>query len=131
MSEQNVELAHRAYESFNRRDWDAYLELMDDEVDVESRLVAMEGRYHGHEGVRQWWDDFLSAFPDYSAEIEEMRDLGEVTLGHIRGWGRGAASATPVVDPHWHPMKWRDGRCVWWRNCSTEAHARHAIALRQ
>ena len=92
MSEENVELAYRAYDAFSRRDWDAFLALMDDEVEVESRLVAMEGGYHGHEGLRRWWNDFLGTFPDYTIEIEELRDLGDVTLGHIRGWGRGAGS---------------------------------------
>jgi hypothetical protein len=49
--------------------------------------------------LRRWWDDFLGTFPDYTCEVEELRDLGDVTLGHIRGWGRGAASDTPIVDP--------------------------------
>jgi ketosteroid isomerase-like protein len=42
MSQENVELAYRAYDAFNRRDWDAFLALMDEDIDVESRLVAME-----------------------------------------------------------------------------------------
>ena len=126
-----MELARRAYDAFNRRDWDAFLALMDDEVEVESRLVAMEGGYHGHEGLRRWWNDFLGTFPDYICEIEELRDLDEdVTLGHIRGWGRGAGSTTPVVDPFWQPIRWRDRKCVWWRNCSTEAEALEAAGLR-
>jgi len=87
MSQENVELARRAYDAFNRRDWDAFLALMDREVEVESRLVAMEGGYHGHEGLRRWWTDFLGAFPDYRVEAEDLRDLGEVTLVHTRGWG--------------------------------------------
>jgi hypothetical protein len=67
-----------------------------------------------------WTMHFL---PDYAVEVEEMRDLGDVTLARIRGWDHGAASATPVVDPFWQPLRWRDGKCVWWRNCSTEAEA--------
>ena len=55
MSEENVQLAYRVADAFNRRDWDAFLALMDDEIEVESRLVAMEGGYHGHEGLRRWW----------------------------------------------------------------------------
>jgi hypothetical protein len=62
-------------------------ELTDDEIQVESRLVAMEGAFGGHEGLRRWWDSFLGTFPDYTVEIEELRDLGDVTLAHIRGLG--------------------------------------------
>ncbi len=86
----------------------------------------MEGGYHGHEGLRRWWEDFLGAFPDYTCEVEELRDLGDVTLGHIRGWGHAAASDTPLVDPFWQPIRWRRGKCVWWRNCSTEVEALEA-----
>jgi hypothetical protein len=37
----------------------------------------MEGGYHGHEGLRRWWDDFLGTFPDYTAEVEELREVME------------------------------------------------------
>jgi hypothetical protein len=126
---QNVEPVLRLADAFNRRDWDAFLALTDDEIEVESRLVVMEGGYHGHDGPRRWREDFLGVLPDYTVEVEEMRDLGEVTVARIRGWGHGAASATPVVDPFWQPLRWRGEKCVWWRNRSTEAEALEAVGL--
>ena len=129
MSQENVELAVAMADAFNRRDWAAFVALTDDQIQVESRLVAMEGAFDGHEGLRRWWDSFLGTFPDYTVEIEELRDLGDVTLAHIRGWGHGAGSATPILDPFWQPLRWRDGKCVWWRNCSTEAEALEAAGL--
>jgi SnoaL-like domain len=117
--------------AFNRRDWDAFVALTHDEIQVESRLVAMEGAYTGHAGLRRWWDNFLGVFPDYEIEVQELRDLGgDVTLAHIRGWGHGADSATPLIDPFWMPQRWRDGKCVWWRNCTTESEALEAAGLR-
>jgi hypothetical protein len=110
MSQENVDRALELLDAFNRRDLDAFVALADDGIEVESRLVAMEGGYHGHEGLRTWWGDFLGAFPDYNLELEELRDLGDVTLGHMRGWGHGAGSATPLVDPFWIPMRWRNGK---------------------
>ena len=116
-------------DAFNRRDWDAFVAMADEEIEVESRLVAMEGSFHGHEGLRRWWDSFLGAFPDYEVEIEELRALGDVTLGHVRGWGHGADSSTPIVDPFWQPVRWRDGKCVWWRICPSEEDALDAAGL--
>lgn len=29
----------------------------------------------------------------------------------------------------WHPVRWRDGKAVWWRNCSTEKEALEAAGL--
>jgi ketosteroid isomerase-like protein len=127
VSRENVDLVAAFTDAFNRRDWDAVLALVDPAVQVESRLVAMEGGYHGHEGLRRWWDDFLGAFPDYTVEVAELRVLGDVTLAHVRGQGHGAGSATPVIDPFWMPVRWRDGKIVWWRNCSTEEEALEAI----
>ena len=80
MSQENVELVYQAYDAFNRRDMCAYLALADADVEVGSRLAAMEGGYHGHEGIRRWWQNMLDASPDRTIEIVEVRDLGDVTL---------------------------------------------------
>src|SRR3954467_7981387 len=111
MSRENVDLALLMFESFNRRDLDALLELMHDEVEIEPRLGAMEGDYRGHEGVRRWWRDLLDSLPDYSAEVEELHELGDVTFGQIRGQGRGAASSVPIAETWWQLIRWREGRC--------------------
>ena len=55
MSQENVNRALDLLDAFNRRDLDAFTALTHDQIEVESRLVAMEGGYHGHEGLRTWW----------------------------------------------------------------------------
>jgi ketosteroid isomerase-like protein len=129
MSRENVDLARRMYQDFNRRDLDALLALMHDEVEIEPRLGALEGDYRGHEGVRRWWSDLLDFLPDYTAEITEVQDVGDMTLGQIRGRAHGAVSTAPVVETWWQSIRWRDGRCIWWRNFSTEADALKTIEL--
>ena len=64
MSQENVELAQQAFDAFNRRDLGAFLALMDADVEALSRLVAMEGGYHGHDGIRLWWQNLFDALPD-------------------------------------------------------------------
>lgn len=123
MSRENVERTLRSYDLFNRRDLEAFIDLMDEDVRCESRLAAVEGGYHGHEGARRWWDDFVGMFPDYVIEVEEVRDLGEITITRFIARGHGAASETPLVDPAWHAIRWRNGKCLWWRVCATEAEA--------
>src|SRR6185436_5296393 len=68
MSGENVELTYQAYDAFNRRDSAAFLELMDADVEALSRLAAMEGGYHGHDGIRRWWQNLLDAIPDFTFE---------------------------------------------------------------
>ena len=76
MSQENVELHYRCLDAFNRRDLDAFLALMDDDVEVVPRIGAVEGErtYRGHDGVRLWWNNLLDVFPDWNAEVVEMRD---------------------------------------------------------
>ena len=96
MSQENVELAQQAFDAFNRRDIGAFLALMAPDVVAESRLVAMEGGYQGHDGIRHSWQSLLGAFPDYTLETVEVRELGNLTLATLRGRGHGADSDNPV-----------------------------------
>jgi ketosteroid isomerase-like protein len=123
MSRENVDLTLLMYEIFNRRDLDALLAFMHNEVEI----GALEGDYRGHEGVRRWWSDLLELLPDYRAEIVEVQDLGDMTLGQIRGRAHGAVSTTPVVETWWQSIRWRDGRCIRWRNFASKADAVETI----
>jgi ketosteroid isomerase-like protein len=131
MSQQNVELAQQAFDAFNRRDSGAFLALMDADVEAGSRLVAMEGGYQGHDGIRRWWQNLLNAIPDYTLETVEARDLGHLTLTTLRTRGHGADSDTPVEDTVWVVVDWRDKKVVRWRVLSTEAEALEAAGLRE
>ena len=130
MSDETVEQVRNAYDTFNRRDWEGFRRLIDRDVVVESRLVQMEGGYRGYEGLRRWWDQVFETIPDYRVEIQELREVGDIVLVQSLGRGHGASSGTPVVDPFWHALEMKGGRCTWWRNCSSEAEALEAIAAR-
>jgi ketosteroid isomerase-like protein len=131
MSHENVELVRRAYDAFNRRDWDAFVALIDDDVEIVTRIAAIEGPRRGHDGMRGWWETMLAAFPDFDVEVVEVRDLGDVTLAPLRALGHGAGSNVPFEDLLWHTGRWRRGKCVWWAAFPTEAEALEAAGLRR
>jgi ketosteroid isomerase-like protein len=126
MSQENVRLFHRALDAFNRRDLEAFLELVHDDVRARPRMAAVEGPFQGHEGVRRWWKSADDSFTDVRTEVFEVRDLGDVTLARIRNRGRGAAGGTPVERHAWHVAEWRDGKVAWWAAFLTEADALEA-----
>lgn len=129
MSQENVELLYRGLDAFNRRDLDAFLALMDANVEAASRLVAIEGGYHGHDGIRRWWASLLDTLPDWTVEVLEVRDLGDLTLAVLRNHGHGAGSDIPIDQRLWQVAEWRDKKVVRWRNCATEAEALEAVGL--
>ena len=97
MSQENVELTHRVYDAFRLGDLDTLLALYDPDVEAEPTGGVVFGTsYHGHDGARKFWDELFSAFPDFSAEIVEVRDLGNLVLGVVRFRGHGAGSEVPV-----------------------------------
>jgi ketosteroid isomerase-like protein len=131
MSEANVELARQAYEALNRRDLPAYLALMDADVEAVPRVAALEGGYHGHDGIRRWWGHLVEFLPDVVLDIATVRDVGDLTVIGGRMRGRAAGSDTPLDEALWTAGEWRDGRCVWWGTYDTEAQALQAARLRQ
>jgi ketosteroid isomerase-like protein len=131
MSQETVELASQAFDAVNRRDLDALLALIDDDVEIVTRIAVMEGGLHGHDGMRRWWENMFTAFPDYYFEVVDVRDLGDVTLASLRALGHGAGSDVPFEDLLWHASQWRRGKCIWWRAFETEAQALEAAGLRE
>jgi ketosteroid isomerase-like protein len=129
MSRENVELYRRAAKAFNEGDLEAFLAVMDESVEAVPRIGVVEGGYHGHAGVRRWWESLQATFPDFRTEVVEVRDLGDVTLAQLRNRGRGAGSDTPVEQQSWHVARWRDQKLLWWRAYGTEAEALEAVGL--
>jgi ketosteroid isomerase-like protein len=129
MSQENVELHRRAVDAFNRRDLDAFLLLADDEVAINPLTLELEGgSYHGHDGIRSFWEAYLRVFPDFTAEVDELRDLGEVTVARVRLHGHGTGSDVPFEQPISQVARWRDRRCLCWRSFRSEADALDAAA---
>jgi len=131
MSEENVELQHRVIDDFNRRDLDAYLALVDPNVEFTPYEVSVQGGdpYRGHDGVRKWWRDSFAVLRDLRAEVYEVRDLGSITL--VRGClrGQGAESGAAFERTMYLVAEWRTRKIVWWGAFASEADALEAAGL--
>jgi ketosteroid isomerase-like protein len=131
MSEENIELLHRAFDAFNRRDLVEFLALCEGDIEFISILMQVEGGapYRGHGGVRTWWERLLGAFSDLKVEVDEVRDLGDLTIARVRARGHGVESDAPMQQTLWQAARWRTGRVVWWRFVGSEAEALEAAGL--
>ena len=133
MSQENVELVHRGAEAFNRRDLDAFVALCDPDVEFFSRLAELEGGgpYRGHDGMRSWWQNFFGVWLNVSAEIEDIRDAGDVTVTRMRFRGHGIESDAPWEQTHWQVAEWRQGKVIRLRAFLSEAEALEAAGLEE
>jgi hypothetical protein len=63
------EVVLRAVSAFMARDLDGLLALADPQIVLRSLLTEPERPlYHGHEGVREWFDAVFGVFPDWRPE---------------------------------------------------------------
>jgi ketosteroid isomerase-like protein len=133
MSQENVELVYRVTAAINRRDLDAVLALSDPDIEFIPRILEVEGggSYRGHDGVRSWWENLFGVFPDFRSEVDEVRDLGDVTVARVRLIGQGMGSDAPTEQKSWVVTEWRDKKTIWWRTCISEAEALEAAGLRE
>ena len=131
MSKENVDQQYRAADAFSRRDLDAFLAICHPDIELVSRHLALEGSGHlrGHAAVRRWWETLVGVYPDFTSEIVEVRDLGDVTVAEQHFRGQGIESGAQLEQVAWQVTKWRDNKAVWWQSFSTEAEALEATGL--
>lgn len=130
MSQENVEIAHRAYKAFSSSDWVGFVALMDPDVEFESLLLEAEGAtYRGHEGVRKYFDAVHDVFPDWQTEITAIRDFGDVLVIESRAAGTGRGSTVALGQRFWQAARVKNGKIVWWKFVRTEDEALEAVGL--
>jgi ketosteroid isomerase-like protein len=115
VSQENVEIAKRAAEAYNRRDVDAFFaEVATPDLEWWPAMrSAYEGDcYQGRAGIEQFWADTAETWEELQAVPEEFRDLGDrvLVLGRLQGRGRG--SGAQVDTPMANVMDFRGGR-IW------------------
>jgi ketosteroid isomerase-like protein len=77
MSQENVELLRRAWETVNRRDESGFDYLDPDiQIEVSSEIVPDAGTYRGHEGYRAMMRQWFEAWEDVRYEPTEFMDGG-------------------------------------------------------
>jgi ketosteroid isomerase-like protein len=131
MSQENVEIARRHHDAFNRGDIEAFLEALDRDAEWIPIMASLEGRvYRGREEVRRWIGELDMHWETFEVCPEELHDLGDrvLILGHWRA--RGRASGVTLEN---QPASWlyeiKDGKIVWMRTYTDRAEALEAAGL--
>ncbi len=98
MSQENVEVVRRAVEALNRTGVDGVIELCDPEVD----WIAIPGflpdaqDFHGHAGVRAWFEKVGETLGEAHWQAEEIIDAGDHLYVALKLSAAGRASGIPA-----------------------------------
>jgi SnoaL-like domain len=128
MALSDTEVVCGSHEAFRRRDFDAFVEYMDPDIEFSSLVLEVEGTYRGHDGIRSWWDDILAVFPDWQPQVEDTREVGGRVVLRVRAEGAGTGSGIDVDRVIWQVAEVRNGRLKAWKFFRTEEEALAAAA---
>jgi ketosteroid isomerase-like protein len=136
MSQENVEIVRTLAEGFQHRQHEQAFDLYDPEIEWDSSRMAERqpdnaGVYHGHDGVRAFWRDWLSAWSDLHFEIQDLLDAGDEVVLLVRDqrqWGRRSGIATDVP-PYGMVFTLRDGKVIRVRAYPEQESALEAAGL--
>jgi ketosteroid isomerase-like protein len=102
VSQENVEVARRCLDGWNRGDFDAWARSAHAEIEFCSGItLGAEGdgtAFRGLEGLRRYWDEWHSLW-DLRVTISETRDLGNTVLAVGALKARGVASGAEIESP--------------------------------
>ena len=116
---QNVEMLREAYELLNTHfaqlkggDLDPFLAFFDPEVVIELVDAPDPGTYHGHDGVRSWFNDVFGPWAAYHVEAEDIKESGQWTVALLHTSLRGEASGVELELSTAAFHQFRGGRIV-------------------
>ena len=116
MSEENVAALRPGAEAFNRRDIEAMLNEVDDEVEWHAVLPMMLGGEatvsRGHDGVREMFRDQFDVLDEIHVEYVEIRDLGDRVFATGRLRARGKGSGAEIESPYFTVVDMKNGKVL-------------------
>jgi ketosteroid isomerase-like protein len=133
LPEENVQIVRRVFDAFVRRDVEAALEVMGDEVEFSApatqALVEKQASYQGHDGIREYFEDVGRVWDELDVFLREYHEVGDdriLVVGRVRGRGK----ARKIVD---EPAQWawriEDEKIVWGHVFSNRDEAVRSIGL--
>jgi ketosteroid isomerase-like protein len=136
VSEENVQLVRGLLDAFAKRDHEGAFDLYDPEIEWDASAMSevipdIAGVYHGHDGVRAYWRNWLSAWDDLRFEVEDVRGAGDevvALIAHQRQKGRHSGIETGVPD-FGLVFTIREGKVVRWRAFPDQPSALEAAGL--
>jgi len=132
MSQENVEVAQRMQDAFNRQDLATWLATFraEAEIDWSRSRGPQKGVYRGHREFVDFWDVFWETFEDVQVELHGFTEVGSEVVAsntaHIRG-----REGIEVVARSTFLWTFENGQITRFRMFQERAEALEAVGLRE
>jgi len=125
----NTDLLLAGYEAWNRGDRDAWLELLDPDIQIETSGVFpdLAAEYRGHKRAGKFWSQMLEPWKEFHIEVERIEEEGDVVAAGIRFRARGGDSGVEVDMRFGNGIRIRDGLAIELLNRRTFEEAFEAL----
>ena len=123
MSQENVEIVRRVWAAVERHDTEAMFAFYDPDIvwqDHTDALELQDHSYHGHEGVRQFWREWLEPFETFEAHSDFVLTR---LHGRLKGSEREVQSKAADV------WTFREGSAIRFRSYDSRVDALEAVGL--
>jgi ketosteroid isomerase-like protein len=114
MSQENVEIVREANAALNRGDVDAALGAYAPGAELRDLQSAPDQQFsvNGVEAIRKVWVAWTVAFRDFSADVDEYIDAGDVVITSVRWRGEGKESGLAIDNRQYDAFEFRDGTII-------------------
>jgi ketosteroid isomerase-like protein len=123
------EVVLRAVAAFMARDLEGLLALADSQIVLRSLLTEPERPlYHGHDGVREWFDAVFGVFPDWRPEPRRpSHDEDGAVVVPLDVTATGAGSGVPIDQTYWLGARVEADKITFFGFFRTESDAMDAV----
>ena len=111
MSQKNVEVVRRVWETWERGDLTGWLDLISGDL-VTRRVGLDNATFHGKEGFLEQASEWIEGFAEWSVAAEEFLDAGDQVVVRNQQTARGDASGVPIEMGFWFVHTVRQGKIV-------------------
>jgi ketosteroid isomerase-like protein len=133
MSRENVDAVRQSWEAWKRRDIPKLFAFYDEAVewDMSASAVPDMGIYRGHQGVRDFFRDWVEDFENWQATPIAFIDADDSVVVTVRQTARGKGSGAGVDMLYWQVYRLRGGKAVRVEIYRNESEALEAVGLRE
>jgi ketosteroid isomerase-like protein len=126
-----TDLASAVFDAFNRRDVEAGVELVHEDIEFLAATAEManDGKpYVGHAGMRKYYADVAAVWIELEVTPTEIREVGDAVLALGRVYGRASGGYIQDSPAQW-VMRFREGRVSWIRVFTNRSAAFAEVGL--